>query len=1513
MSNNKKSRTQGALLILSALTAAQLGIAYAAQGPGTASAGAWQLQGTNWIYRDASGAQVNGWVKTASGWYYLDQNTGIMQTGWFGLDGKQYYLNTKEDGLAGQMRTGWYMSPDGKWYFFSTAEDASEGMMLTGWQWIDGYCYYFEPENGTSKGVMYAAAKTPDGKTVNADGRLMDDAGNVQYTAGKGYLTVRTQKLVVGTGGAGGGGSSSGGGGGGSSSSGGSNSGNNGSNTGGNPDSGSDNTEKPDNGDGETKPDKPDTGDGETKPDKPDTGDGETKPDKPDNGDGETKPDKPDTGDGETKPDKPDTGETEQASLFDESLSKITEVNSLGTWLPIVFEAGYNASNTRVEIDGEDVTDALRNVTDDGSIAKLALQKSPEKLTVSSIAEPKKTESIILNQSAARIHAGEETETDKEIKAKNSLAANEKQAETISAVYQGNDYLPEKILTHGAVSVWDYHLTNYDDEGNVRVSPKKTTFNLGETKEEHPAYSPETILPKDGSAATVEILFNYNTEAEKEWFDSINKQELVSYDERKDSLNSNLTFDKEKNVTHGSGKAGVLKIKTGQSNFYSNMRYYVRVRSKAGSTALVPIELVQEKQPSLKLQETPQSGLNLHFEVADMTYGINNPIERVTLKDPAGTVHELTYIDDYFLFGDLFVLYNDVEAENGTNHLRYKGTYELSIEANGFQTFGKKFQVANGEAAPAKEKKQASKLRAMDAVSMATSGGGSTGDGGSGSVMTSANLIFDTDLLVNARLLEAIGKANDAANAVIDRWYSVICDAAFDEGDEDYFDWTDYINRVEDTKLEEGRMLPFAEYRESGVLNPNHPASAKEVLEDGLLGEVQTNGNFSRLDAPELHTVQNEEGKDVILQSENTAYISKVNAVYINENWQAIDQSKYTVDAEKGEVIFDKSLFTPGEEYRLSLEAAGYKTNFFKLIYDKKLETELILSAIYPEGKDAFQAVRDEKAGKDYAEAAFQVNGSAGDFLSDLSEVRLDDDLVYTKGVEGSDAVYYTVLDGKLQLKLNNVQPGQHELELRAAHYTDALRVTFDVLEADEEQVQRETPQAKKFVKIESNWGFDPELYRLSFSGLDAESLTAYLNQIQSITVGGVTYEKKTLIGTETENAWRIYASDSTGAMNAYDVIDFTVKGTGFSDTEDTEVVMEAEGYEPLAFTVNKDKELGQGESSLKPAPALNGSHKAEEGEDIILEGDEAYLRAIRLISKEEDGSSIRFELADGKLHISSEGILAGESAELLIQAEGYENQRITVSVKEAAAEESKVKVKSFRKAAGILDTGYEVRFNGLEGEALTAYLNSITYVSVGGTEYTKALMPTLMSSQEYALKASDTTQSIDGYDILKLGESAFSDTEDTEVVIEADGYDAVRFVVDKNKKLKQENKQTVQKTENLQEENAEKRPEKLPTEATQPETNATDEKLQENGSASEEVSSKEQTSSEGDETQKESIASDANAEEAASQEKDAAEIEAETEADTETKTEADTETAERDEKRSDEVMDDETASDKID
>ena len=89
------------------------------------------------------------------------------------------------------------------------------------------------------------------------------------------------------------------------------------------------------------------------------------------------------------------------------------------------------------------------------------------------------------------------------------------------------DTAPAYIIAHGPLAYWDYYLTNYDDDGNLRVEPAKTTFSLSDdVVSDVPAfYSPDAELCEGDGFGEVKgeavIMFNYNTDAEKAWFDAI--------------------------------------------------------------------------------------------------------------------------------------------------------------------------------------------------------------------------------------------------------------------------------------------------------------------------------------------------------------------------------------------------------------------------------------------------------------------------------------------------------------------------------------------------------------------------------------------------------------------------------------------------------------------------------------------------------------------------------------------------------------------------------------------------------------------------------------------------------------------------------------------------------------------------------------------------------------------------------------------------------------------------------
>lgn len=1069
--------------------------------------------------------------------------------------------------------------------------------------------------------------------------------------------------------------------------------------------------------------------------------------------------------------------------IVDETQAKV-QTTDMGAWLPLVFANGYDMSKATVTVDGKDVTKALSKVITDGTIAKLALTGTPKQVVV---AADGKTQTITLNGT-----------------------------DGAAAVYTGTQYLPQHVLTHGAVAIWDYHLTNYDADGNIRTEPKTTTFDLNKSANARAFYSPDAEL-KEGEgfgkvSGEVIIKFNYNTAEEKAWFDGIDTLQLAGYSERLESLNNNLEFN-TKVATNQYGHYGQLTIKLGQPNFFSNGRYYVRVKSTAGETVLVPIHVVNEKAPSMELTEMPESGKNLHFNVKDMTYGITSPIESVTLTAPNGKTEKLTYIEDYYLFGDTFVLYNDKE-----NHLSYKGNYKLTISSNGFQTFETKFNVREGEEA---EKTVVYQYAAsdVDVVTHATGGGSSSGgsseDGGGSNTMP-ANLVFDTDLLANALLLHKMERTTADVEKIVNYWKYDIAgrDSVFDKGATDYYKYSSYITAVNTAQTGNASWLSYADYLKNvseDAKNPNRPYAVKAILEDGLLGETQYNGDYGKLTAPDFMVGDAAEGRPVVLTTENKAYVGEIKGLYLNGDWRMLREDAYEIDKAAGTITIKAGVLKVGEN-TISIVATGYQKKTIAINNNKMKETDLTLSV-------------DKESFKQGETATLTVEGSKGDFLKNLTGVALMKEgkvvkNVLYKGAEGSEAAYYEIdknaADGnvlKLTLTAQEVEAGDYTVSLTANYYEDPLTAEFKVTAKDAETVT--TPAFDSYMLNEAD-GY----YRVSFKGAAGDELKAYLNSVETVTVGSKEYTKQNFSsGNLEKDKFRVVASDPAYGSSEYDKLDLAAVGVDTSN--DVMVVIKAVGYEDVTFTIAKTSGGGGTTDPSEPeTPASvavdNCVFKAKDtsafGENTdyyrltfknLKETElHAYINAIT--SVEVDGvaysekgylgfkeSQFRRTVINSAyssmydaLDLAANGVDTSKDVKVVIKATGYADLTYTIEKTggstggdsggsdgggdsgEAEGKEAPTPA-SVAYTAGTFSNSYDMIFANDAGE-IDPFFEAIEEITVNGETYTKASSSFTFGDTNYILRTADKK--------IELGTKHFSASGETKIVIKAKGYKPLEF-----------------------------------------------------------------------------------------------------------------------------------------
>ena len=161
-------------------------------------------------------------------------------------------------------------------------------------------------------------------------------------------------------------------------------------------------------------------------------------------------------------------------------------------------------------------------------------------------------------------------------------------------------------------------------------------------------------------------------------------------------------------------------------------------------------------------------------------------------------------------------------------------------------------------------------------------------------------------------------------------------------------------------------------------------------------------------------------------------YLSKVSALYLNGDWRELSKSAYEINVEAGTITLKAEYLLEGKENSISIRSAGYKSLKVAFNYTKVNEEDLSLEVIQPEGK-----------------VTVAIKNSKGDFLKNLKSITLTKDgktdTVWTKGAEGSDAVYYVVADNYKSVDLYNVKPGTYTVSIEANYYESALTANFTV------------------------------------------------------------------------------------------------------------------------------------------------------------------------------------------------------------------------------------------------------------------------------------------------------------------------------------------------------------------------------------------------------------------------------------------------------------------------------------
>lgn len=1304
------------------------------------TAGSWKQSGENWSFLDEKGQNVLGWIYENGSWYYVDPKTGTLRSGWL-------YL------------------ADGSQYFFSNKHDGSFSKMLTGWNWIDGNCYYFVTEADEREGKLIKDGTTPDGYRVDKDGKWVDASGNIQSRTGEGYITKSANAGKGGSGsGKSGGTSSSGkrGGSGGGGSRGGRRGGGSGGSSGG---SSHTTPVKPVQPEEQSKPVQP-----EAQPASPSNSaqQGGINPEDPANpavnpANPAANPEAPEHPVGPVEDDRPgknaDASKPENEQPEKKLKSRMVHLG-FADFVTVVFRQGTLADH-EIYVDGVNVTEAVRKVDDAGRVVKWA----------STVASPK--ELVVINKAdgsteqTLRLNAGTASET----------------------VTPGNpEDQPDYILSRGRVSKFDYLLAPKDKEGRDRILPATTTFDLlQERKENSDAvttqfYVKAVEINAEGKGVqkdNIVIKFNVENEEQKKWFEGIDSLKIMNNENW--PVNQNPTFTKEvKDTKHG--KNGIIQIPTGQDNMRSRGIYRVNIHSNyTNETVTVPFELVSSAKFSLKQRvETanPKVGERVQFNVeasGGESFGNDLKIDsmRVTLKKPSGKVVELKYIDDFFSFGDLFVLYGKSSNEEKTVNTDEVGVYTLTLKYSGYQTIKKKFEVYPGQSflkeedseTELKAKKSArSKPVEIDAVSSATtgsvSGKKSSGSSGGGQYVD-GRMVFDYDLLTNALILNEIEALNEDAQAVAKRFFDTTeSDYIYKDGAEKLYRFTDYMDAYKEARLAGGKSLSFKEYTDShAAASYAGPNEVQNVLEDGSLGALTSFKLYKGDKVPGFSGTTAVAGNDFVLHTDDSAYLEAIRGLYVDgESRNLMDayEKQYVLDKAAGTLTVKRGAFnfynTPEVgEHKLKIDAGQkYRTAELKLTYT---------------AAEALPTLALQGEAKQNADVTVNVEGlSAERLAAKLAKVELSNPeesglrrlMTATEGGTSSDD-YYELSGTQLILKGGLFKTsGDYSLYLKFTDAKAPVKLDFTVAAAEatpehpaaeEKAAPTSATLAKEESLLSSNW-------LLRFEGLSADELESYLSKITELSVNGTAYERKSY-------SYGLGNSEYGFHRDSYGRNDGLKFALGALAAGENRIVVKAEGYEEKEFAVQNGS-AAPAETAKKKAPTAAQAEKVsprqgydsgtKEVYDLTFTGLDAdaldtYLHAkitkLTVNGKrytEAQSKSYLFSMDDkyatlfdrtykkNGVRLSANGFTEA-SNEVILEVEGYEPFRFTVE--RASAEESENEAaagKAVPTGAVIekviprqgYDIGskpaYALSFEGLEDEALDTWLRSDDLeVSVNG------------------------------------------------------------------------------------------------------------------------------------------------------------------------------------------------------
>ncbi|BCJ95887.1 hypothetical protein acsn021_34560 [Anaerocolumna cellulosilytica] len=471
---------------------------------------------------------------------------------------------------------------------------------------------------------------------------------------------------------------------------------------------------------------------------------------------------------------------------------------------------------------------------------------------------------------------------------------------------------PEEVLVNGPMTVWDYYLAPYDQNGKIMVFPTTTSFSTIEVVDDN---VPPVYAPGADSGQDVVIKIS-NNEKYKNWQKNVYKVILKNPYHEAPTSGMELQFRSvpDENV-----------IILSANNQLTNGLHQITIFSHGYNIVGTKIEVLNPAPTMQIISGMPKAGQEVKFELLGLNYGINNPIYEVVLD---GTTLAGNFVD-YYVVSNRVIISNTALITEGLHSLTVKAdghhnaTYQFLVGENGSNSIG---------------------TMKLDAVSSATRGGDSGSgdvDGVSGATgtMVNADVVFKFDMVANAYILNVLQAETAASSKVFEAWNNFEGSRRVGARTKDskrYADWNTYMNQAMQCKIL-GEYLDFENfYQSENDTYRGTPFNIKYMLENGRYGDIidSSEADGKKVEVSVLTAHFNE---DVVLGYTDSDWAKAIHTIRIGST--ELYKSQYTVSGNT--ISIHKAAFLSGENL-ITIAADGY-TTYTQVLVLEPSEVQLTL------------------------------------------------------------------------------------------------------------------------------------------------------------------------------------------------------------------------------------------------------------------------------------------------------------------------------------------------------------------------------------------------------------------------------------------------------------------------------------------------------------------------------------------------------------------------------------------